>query len=106
MKTIILAGGYATRFYPITASRAKPLLPVAGKPIIDYILDSYPLPDRPIVSTNRRFAEQFAAWKDRSGYNVQLVVEETRAEQEKLGTIGAIAYLITPLLIIRDEKGI
>ena len=94
MRTIILAGGYATRFYPITACRAKPLLPVAGKPIIDYILDSYPLTDRPIVSTNRRFAEQFAAWKEQSGYDVEIVVEETRAEAEKLGTVGAIAYLI------------
>ncbi len=94
MKTIILAGGYATRFYPITACRAKPLLPVAGKPIINYILDSYPLTDRPIVSTNRRFAEQFDVWKERSGYDVEIVVEETRAEAEKLGTVGAIAYLI------------
>ncbi len=94
MKTIILAGGYATRFHPITASRAKPLLPVAGKPIIDYLLESYPLPDRPIVSTNRQFAQQFAAWKDQSGYDVEIVVEETRAEEEKLGTVGAISYLI------------
>lgn len=97
MKTIILAGGYATRFHPITASRAKPLLPVAGKPIIDYILDSYPLPDRPIISTNRRFAEQFATWKKQSGHDVEIVVEETRTEEEKLGTIGAIAYLIRTL---------
>ncbi len=41
MRTIILAGGYATHLCPITASRAKPLLPVAGKPIVDYLLDSY-----------------------------------------------------------------
>jgi len=94
MRTIILAGGYATRFHPITASRAKPLLPVAGKPIIDYFLESYPLSDRPIVSTNRQFAEQFTEWKEQSGYDVEIVVEETRAEAEKLGTVGAIAYLI------------
>ena len=102
MKTIILAGGYATRFYPITASRAKPLLPVAGKPIIDYILDSYPLPDRPIVSTNRRFADQFTAWKENSGYDVEIVVEETRAEDEKLGTVGAISYLIQTFELDED----
>jgi len=102
MRTIILAGGYATRFYPITASRAKPLLPVAGKPIIDYLLDSYSLEDRPIVSTNRRFAEQFAAWKDQSGYDVEIVVEETRADAEKLGTVGAISYLIQTLRLDED----
>ena len=102
MKTIILAGGFATRFHPITASRAKPLLPVAGKPIIDYLLESYPLPDRPIVSTNRQFAQQFAAWKDQSGYDVEIVVEETRAEEEKLGSVGAIAYLIQTLGLDED----
>ncbi len=102
MKTIILAGGYATRFHPITASRAKPLLPVAGKPIIDYLLDAYPLPDRPIVSTNRRFAKQFAAWQEQSGRNVEIVVEETTAEAEKLGTIGAIHFLIQKLKIEED----
>ena len=61
MKTIILAGGYATRLHPITINRPKPLLPVAGKPIIDYILADCPLPDRPVISTNRRFASQFEA---------------------------------------------
>ena len=102
MKTIILAGGYATRLYPITASRAKALLPVAGKPIINYLLDSYTLPNRPIVSTNRRFAEQFATWEEQFGYDVELVVEETCAEEEKLGTVGAIAHLIQTLELDED----
>ncbi len=79
MKTIVLAGGYATRLHPITAARAKPLLPVAGRPIIDYVLDSYPLPDRPIVSTNRRFAPQFVAWKEeRAGRSIADAFDELR----------------------------
>jgi len=102
MRTIILAGGYATRFYPITASRAKPLLPVAGKPIINYLLDSSPLTDRPIISTNRRFVGQFVAWKEQFGYDVEIAVEETRAEEEKLGTVGAISYLIQTLDLDED----
>lgn len=40
MKVIILAAGYATRLYPLTLTRPKPLLPVAGKPMIDYVLDN------------------------------------------------------------------
>jgi len=38
MKVVIMAGGYATRLMPLTENRAKPLLPVAGKAIIDYII--------------------------------------------------------------------
>ena len=40
MKVIILAAGYATRLYPLTLTQPKPLLPVAGKPMIEYVLDN------------------------------------------------------------------
>ena len=39
MKVLILAAGYATRLYPLTLTQPKPLLPVAGKPMIDYVMD-------------------------------------------------------------------
>jgi len=40
MKVLILAAGYATRLYPLTLTRPKPLLPVAGKPMIEHVLDN------------------------------------------------------------------
>ncbi|MBW2993687.1 NTP transferase domain-containing protein, partial [Candidatus Woesearchaeota archaeon] len=39
MKVIILAAGYATRLYPLTENKPKPLLVVAGKPIVEHILE-------------------------------------------------------------------
>ena len=39
MKVLLLAAGYATRLYPLTLNKPKPLLPVAGKPVIEFILD-------------------------------------------------------------------
>ena len=40
MNVLILAAGYATRLYPLTRDKAKPLLEVAGKPMLEWILDA------------------------------------------------------------------
>jgi len=102
MKTIILAGGYARRLWPITLDRPKPLLPVAGKPILDYTLEKYPFSDPPILSVNRRFEGDFLRWAEGRQLPVELVVEESRAEEEKLGSVGALAYLVERLALDDD----
>ena len=35
MKCLLLGAGYATRLYPLTKDRPKPLLPVGGVPILE-----------------------------------------------------------------------
>ena len=37
MKAVILAGGRGSRLMPFTEDLPKPLLPVAGSPILDYV---------------------------------------------------------------------
>lgn len=39
MKSLILAGGYATRLRPLSCSKPKLLFPVVGTPLIDYMID-------------------------------------------------------------------
>ena len=39
MDAILLAGGYATRLYPLTLDKPKALLPVGGRPLLDYTVD-------------------------------------------------------------------
>lgn len=38
MQTVILVAGKSTRTYPLTLTRPKPLLPIAGQTIIDFLL--------------------------------------------------------------------
>jgi bifunctional UDP-N-acetylglucosamine pyrophosphorylase/glucosamine-1-phosphate N-acetyltransferase len=40
MQAVILAAGRGTRLYPITASRTKAMCPVAGKPIVERVMDT------------------------------------------------------------------
>lgn len=39
MKAVILAGGEGTRLRPITCTVPKPMVPICGKPVIEYILE-------------------------------------------------------------------
>jgi glucose-1-phosphate thymidylyltransferase len=96
MKAVILAGGYATRLWPITKTKPKPLLPTGKKRIIDHIYDKLKKFDIPIyVSTNKRFEMDFKEWgKDK---DVELVVEETTREEEKLGAVRALSELARSL---------
>lgn len=106
---IVLAAGYATRLYPLTKDHPKPLLPVSGKPIIDYIIDEMEtLPDleRIIVVTNHRFAGQFQEWagsRNRTDRETIIVLDDqTTDDTNKLGAIGDIQLCIDKLGIDDD----
>ncbi len=89
MKAIIMAGGYATRLWPITKTKAKPLLPLGKKNIIDLIYEKVkPFGFEIIVSTNLRFKEDFERWA--VDKDVELIIENTTREEEKLGAVRAL----------------
>ena len=39
MNAVILCAGFATRMYPLTKDFPKPLLKVAGRAVLDYLID-------------------------------------------------------------------
>ena len=98
MEAIVLAGGYATRLWPITRHRPKMLLPVGEQTVIDRILAELEADDRiegVYISTNERFAEEFETHLAESAYEKpQLSIEETIEEEQKLGVVGALDQLV------------
>lgn len=98
MKAIVLAGGYATRLWPITRHRPKMFLPVGEGTVIDDVFADLEADDRVdevYVSTNERFADHFEDYLAESRFEKPVVsVEETTDEDEKFGVVGALAQLI------------
>lgn len=102
MNVLILAAGYATRLYPLTLTKAKPLLEVAGKPMIEWVLDNLaPVPDieTVYVVTNNKFAKDFEAWaaqyKSRQPkVSFQVVNDGSMSDADKLGAIGDINLVL------------
>ncbi len=103
MKAVVLAGGYATRLWPITKHRPKMLLPIGETTVIDRIfraLEADGRIDEVYVSTNKRFVSEFEAHLEASEFEKPVLsVEETEAEDEKFGVVGALRQLV-------DREGI
>ena len=103
MKVIILAAGYATRLYPLTLTKPKPLLPVAGKPMVDHVLDnltSISSIDRVYIVTNAKFADHFQKWADdyrakKTRLDFTIINDGSTDDSNKLGAIGDLHLVIT-----------
>jgi glucose-1-phosphate thymidylyltransferase len=94
MKAVVLAGGYATRLRPLTDDVPKPLLPVGGRPILDWILakiGEVAEVDETHVVTNSRFASDFLAW---APPGVVIHDDGTSTNEDRLGAIGDLKYVI------------
>jgi len=99
MIAIILAGGYAKRLWPLTLDKPKALLPIAGKSLVNYIVEKLVMLEPPlseiILSTNLKFLPQFEEWLRKGSYhNVRIVPEKSRSEKEKLGAVKALADIV------------
>jgi len=103
MNVLILAAGYATRLYPLTLKKAKPLLVVGGKPIIEWVVDNLVgIPDLETiyVVTNDKFAADFQAWSERyrdrqPEFKFKIINDGSTTDEDKLGAIGDINLVVS-----------
>jgi glucose-1-phosphate thymidylyltransferase len=103
MNALILAAGYATRLYPLTLNKAKPLLEVGGKPIIEWLMDNLASVSEltaVYIVTNAKFAGDFQNWANayqdrRRGLRIEVINDGSRTDDDKLGAIGDINLVLT-----------
>jgi glucose-1-phosphate thymidylyltransferase len=103
MNVLILAAGYATRLYPLTLNKAKPLLVVGRKPIIEWLVDNLSgIPDLETIYivTNDKFAADFQTWsqsyqKRHPKFKFRIINDGSTSDEDKLGAIGDINFVVT-----------
>ena len=107
MDVVVLAGGFGTRLRPWTEGRAKPLLPVLDKTLLERVVECVPneLIDRVVIAAGYSTAEMEIFFNSHDlPYDVIISVED-----DPLGTGGAIAKSVEhlvgegPVLILNGD---
>jgi len=100
MRAVILAAGYGTRLYPLTINTPKPLIPLSGKPIINFLVEKieamrskHGIEDIILVSNNR-FYKDFLEWKAKYEIDVEILNDKTNSPEDRLGAVKDIKLAV------------
>lgn len=106
MKAVVMAGGEGTRLRPLTSSRPKPMVPVAGRPVMEHILTllrGHGITEV-IVTVQYLSAQIEDYFGDGSDWGMEITYS---VEPEPLGTAGSVrrcaADLTDTFLVISGD---
>jgi glucose-1-phosphate thymidylyltransferase len=112
LSAVILGAGYATRLYPLTRNRPKPLLAVGGVPILERIVECIRgAPDltRIYIVSNHRFVGHYYRWRDEYAERrpdvagmIEIYDDMTTTNEDRLGAIGDIHFVMKNAKISED----
>jgi NDP-sugar pyrophosphorylase family protein len=104
MIAILLCAGFGTRMVPLTQDQPKSLLPVAGKAVIDYLIEqlaAFPGLEAIHIVSNGRFYPQFQAWGrgwtavlESQGITLELHNDGVLNNEDRLGSNGDLAFVL------------
>jgi len=104
MDAYLLCAGFGTRMRPLTDGTPKSLLPVDGRPLLDFLVDALrerrSLNDVHLVA-NHRHADAFRAWADTrrpalaaDGLSLQVYDDGVSTPDDQLGAVGDLQFLL------------
>ncbi len=107
MKNIVLAAGYATRLYPLTANFPKSLLQVGSKTILGRLIDDLDGIDEineHIIISNHKFAEIFRNWVDgqHTKNPITIIDDGTDSNDTRLGAVCDLLLAIDKFSVDED----
>ena len=104
---ILLCAGYGTRMGDLTRTTPKPLLPVADRPVLDYLVDQLvdlPELDAVHVVSNHHYSGAFVAWAAarredlaERGLDLEVHNDGTLSNADRLGAIGDLGFVLDRL---------
>ena len=105
LSAVIMAGGFGTRLRPMTDHMPKPMLPVGGRPVMEWIVDQLRAAGihQVKVSTHYKPEKIMDHFGDGSAFGVEM---EYVNEDRPLGTGGALGLMDqpdAPFLVINGD---
>ncbi|OIO26296.1 hypothetical protein AUJ14_02160 [Candidatus Micrarchaeota archaeon CG1_02_55_22] len=98
LKAVILVGGYATRLMPLSLRIPKVMVPVAGKPGLEHLVQACKnaeIHDVVIsLNSNQKVIEEYFGDGSKWGVQITYVYEDSMSDEDKFGAIGAIEYTL------------
>jgi glucose-1-phosphate thymidylyltransferase len=114
----MLCAGFATRMRPLTLSAPKPLLPVAGRTILDHLLDRLTATgaiDEIAIVTNHAHAQAFTEWRLKRCEQdpqrpIEILDDGATHNETRLGAVHDLALAVerleleAPLLVAAGDN--
>lgn len=104
---LLLCAGYGTRMGDLVATTPKPLLEVAGRPVLDHLLDQLrglPRLAAVHVVSNARHAAAFRAWAGSRAADAPwpLAVHDdgSTSPDDRLGAVGDLGFVLDRLPVL------
>lgn len=107
MNAVILCAGFATRMYPLTENFPKALLTVAGRPVLDYLMDqitALPRIQAIHIVSNGKFFDHFCRWHsawqasgETGEVTVQIHNDGARDNQNRLGAAADLRFALNTI---------
>lgn len=95
MRCVILCAGFATRLHPLTLTVAKHLLKVAGRPVLDYVVERLAAAgiESGVVVSNHTFMDAFVDWAaGPRPLRLEVFDDGATSNANRLGSIGDLRF--------------